>query len=254
VCRRMPTWKDQAGRKRVFVPTSLMPEHDEKDELRHAFYLDTGPLFLVFSGLLDADDPLMADAREWFRAGPQRSQNRYDGNCWQLPVLNHEMSSCEPAYSWNVFHAHQMGDRYAFMSGMYSLFAGSLSRKTWISCETRGGITGNVFSAPLAIYMARLAVIDDQVCPDELHLLRMMPLAWAGPNDACRFENVPTEFGNVTLLTQVGPDGRTLKVTWKPRFEAAPRRVVLHVPPVKGLKTVTVNEQSVRPRAGTVTL
>ena len=142
---------------------------------------------------------MMKDTCAYFRAGPQHQTYRHDTNCWQLPVLEHEMSSCEPCYSWNVFHSWQLDDRQHFLEGMYSLFAGAMSRQTRISCETRGGITGNVFASSLAIYLARLAVIDDQLRPDELHLLRFMPLAWLHPEKTALFRQVPTEHGPVTV-------------------------------------------------------
>lgn len=241
-CRQMPVWKDARGRKHVLVPTALSGE--SRAETRHAFYLDTGPLFLVFAGLLEADDPLMAGVRLWFREGPPWTLYRRDSNCWQVPVLDHEMSSCEPCYSWNIFHSWQLGDRARFLEGMYSLFAGSLSRKTGVSCETRGGITGTVFSAPLAIRMARLAVIDDEIRDDELHLLRLMPLAWLRPGDACRFDAVPTLYGPVTLRTRRSRDGGTLEVTFRSEFHHAPRRMWLHVPPAPGLRRVVINGRS----------
>ena len=129
------------------------------------------------------------------------------------------------------------------MEGLYSVFAGSISRQTQVSCETRGGVTGNVFDAPLAIYLARLAVIDDERVENELHLLRLMPLAWLKPGAAAAFEKMPTEFGPVTLQTKVSADGQTLDVTFKPSFRkgAAPARIRLHVPPIRGLKRLVVN-------------
>jgi hypothetical protein len=238
-CKSMPTWKDSKGRRRQFIPTALAG--DDKAESRHAFYLDAGPLFLVFAGLLNADDALMKDTLAWFREGPQRAYNRNDSNCWQVPVLNHEMSSCEPCYSWNVFHSWQSGDRVKFLEGMYSLFAGSMSRKTWVSCETRGGITGNIFSATLAIYLARLAMIDDQIKPDELHLLRLMPDVWLRPHARCEFDLLPTEYGPVTLHTAMDTKGGKLSVTFKPRFRKSPKKVILHLQP--GIKQVVINGQ-----------
>ncbi|MFZ5495379.1 MAG: hypothetical protein ACOZE5_08595 [Verrucomicrobiota bacterium] len=242
--RQMPAWRDEQGRSRQFAPTTLAG--GEKSETRHAFYLDAGPLFLVFAGLMEASDPLMQDACAWFRSGPQHRFFRPDSSCWQVPVLIHEMSSCEPCYSWNVFHSWQQGDRSRFLEGMYSLFAGSMSRQTRISCETRGGITGNVFSAPLAVYLARLAVIDDQLQPDELHLLRLMPLAWLVPGKTAFFQNMPTEHGPVTVETRLSPDGETLDITYQPAFRVPPRKVWLHLPPVEGLKTVKVNGKILR--------
>ena len=185
----------------------------------------------------------MDDVRRWFREGPQRKFYRRDANCWQVPVLDHEMSSCEPCYSWNLFHSLQLGDRAKFIEGLYSLWAGSISRKTRVSCETRGGITGNAFTAPLAIYLSRLAVIDDELVENELHLLRLIPLAWLKPGATATFAKMPTEFGPVTLQTKVSADGRTLNVTFKPAFRkgASPARIVLHVPPITGLRQLLVN-------------
>ena len=251
-CAKMPTWQDAKGKMRTLVPTALAGE--EKEETRHAFYLDTGPLFPVFAGLMDADDTLMDDVRAWFREGPQTKLYRRDANCWQVPVLDREMSSCEPCYSWNVFHTWQLGDRPRFLEGMYSLFAGSLSRQTWTSCETRGGITGTVFASPLAIYLARLAAVDDQLKEGELHLLRLAPLAWLQPGDKCRFDKLPTEYGPVTLRTRVSKDGKTLHVTWRPAFRATPKKVVLHIPPMPGLETVLVNGEAVQAKGGKVIL
>jgi hypothetical protein len=239
-----PAWKDEQGNAHAFVPTTLAGE--EEAETKHAFYLDCGPLFLVFAGLMDAQDPLMREACRYFRAGPQVKLYRHDTNCWQTPVLEHEMSSCEPCYSWNVFHSWQLGDRERFLEGMYSLFAGAMSRQTRVSCETRGGITGNIFAASLAVYLARLAVIDDQLRPEELHLLRLMPLAWLAPGKTSVFRQVPTEYGPVTVETRRSRDGQSLAVIYQPAFRFPPRKVWLHLPPAEGLQTATVNGRTVR--------
>jgi len=253
-CQTMPTWKDAKGRRRRAIPSALSGQ--QKYDFRHAFTLDGGSLFLVFAGLMDADDPLMRDALAWFREGPAQAFYRRDSNCWQVPVLEHEMSSCEPCYSWNLFHAWQSGDRAHFLEGMYSVFAGGVSRKTQISCETRGGVTGTVFAAPLALYSARLAVIDDQLRERELHLLRLIPKAWLKPGDAGRFDSMPTEHGPVTLRTKVSRDGKTLDVTWLPAFRDVPPRVILHQPssPLGQPMRLKVNGQAVKPLRGRVIL
>jgi hypothetical protein len=251
-CRKMRSWRDARGRNHMLVPTALTG--DARNETRHAFYLDTGPLFPVFAGLINANDPLMDGVRLWFREGPPHRFYRRDSNCWQVPALDHEMSSCEPCYSWNVFHSWQLGDRQKFLEGMYSLFAGSVSRKTGISCETRGGITGTVFSAPLAIYMARLAVIDDEIKENELHLLRLTPLAWLKPGDQGVYKAVPTVYGPVTLLTRISRDGGALDVKYEPAFRHTPGKAVLHVPPIPGLKTVRVNGKRMTARRGSILL
>jgi hypothetical protein len=219
-------------------------------DLKFPFYLDGGPLFLVYSGLMDADDELMRSAASYFREGPNTRTYDLKGN-WDQPVcLHHEMSSCEPCYSLNVYHAHQQGDRYRFLEGMYSLFAGAMSRHTSIGCEHRGGIGGTLFSVCLPIDLARLAVIDDQIKADELHLLRLVPLAWLKSDMQTKFEHMPTEFGPVTLRFQLQQAGRQLSVSFENQFRRAPKRIMLHVPPLETLKEVLVNGKSVPAKAG----
>lgn len=136
---RQKTWTDDSGQVHRLVPLAVYGEQDF--EYRNAFYLDTGPMVLVFAGLLEPDDPMITSTLEWFREGPPAKIYRYDGDCWQVPALHREMSSCEPCYSWNIFISHALGDRLKFLEGVYSLFAGSISRQTYTMCETRGGIT-----------------------------------------------------------------------------------------------------------------
>lgn len=238
VARQTPTWTDAAGKVHPMAPRSLSGDKDFG--IGHAFYLDGGPLFLVFAGLMDADDELIRTNRAWFREGPSRKTYQDNGNCFQPPSLHHEMSSCEPCYTWVFFHSWQQGDRPRFIEGMYSLFAGACSQQTYTVCETRGGITGVTPCLP-GVWLARLAMIDDQFHDDELHLLRLAPLAWLRADRPTRLQNVPTEFGVVSLTAQLGPDGRELQVTFTPRFRAAPRRMVLHVPPLKRLTTIRFN-------------
>ncbi|NUQ64055.1 MAG: hypothetical protein HUU20_16380 [Pirellulales bacterium] len=232
----MPEWTDGDGRRHRFVPTALPRGGD----IQFPFYLDTGPLFLVYGGLMKADDDLMRSALHYFRAGPNR--RTYDlAGAWHQPVsLHHEISSCEPCYSWNVFHAWQAADRPRFLEGLYSLLTGSMSRRTSIGCEHRGGVSGTLFSVPLPIELARLSVIDDQIEPGRLHLLRLVPLAWLRTDRPTTFERIPTELGPVTLRLQLQENGRRLLVTFQPHFRRKPQGVLLHVPPLDGLSEIAV--------------
>lgn len=245
---RMPEWIDGDGRKHRFVPTAL----PEGGDIKFPFYLDTGPLFLVYGGLMNADDDLMRSAVHYFRAGPNR--RTYDlGGAWHQPVcLQHEISSCEPCYSWNVFHAWQAGDRPKFLEGMYSLLTGSMSRRSSIGCEHRGGVSGTLFSVPLPIELARLAVIDDQLEPNRLHLLRLVPLAWLRADRPTTFDRIPTEFGPVTLRFQLKENGRRLLVTFKPQFHHFPQKISVHVPPLDGLSEIAVGDRMHATRPGDV--
>jgi hypothetical protein len=237
---KMPQWTDSSGKKHHLVPTALPSGGD----LKFPFYLDTGPLFLVYAGLMDADDELMRSSLAYFREGPNVASYDITG-AWHQPIsLRHELSSCEPCYSWNVFHAWQSGDRPKYMEGFYSLLCGAVSRQTSVGCEHRGGISGNLFTLPLTLEIARRAVIDDQFELGSVHLLRLVPLAWLRNDQAVNFENLPTELGPVTLRFAVRDAGKRLDVTFEPTWRAKPTRVVLHVPPVEGLRTIRCNGKS----------
>ena len=102
--------------------------------------------------------------------------------------------------------------------------AGALSRQTYISCETRHGIYGNIFASPLLVDQIRLAVVDDVIENDAIHLLRVVPKAWLRSDYLTRFEDIDlTEVLNLTqaqidiscgnLNTRV-PKGRWIPDTW----------------------------------------
>ena len=268
VCEDGPRWTDSEGRLRYQPPTALFSEgrpnipdwmlvHAEGlpegyTFMSDGFYLDGGPLCLVWSGLMDVDDPIMKDLIDFFREGPnwklQNTGSPYEP--LDRAVLVHEMSSCEPCYSFNMFHNWKNGDRERYLEGMYSLLVGSISQKTYISCEHRHKVQGTLFSYPLAFYFEKLAVLDDQIEPGSLHLLRFCPLAWVSKEDKTELAGMPTEFGPVDLSFKLSGDGKTLDMefshAWgntsgKDTIHGAPERIVIHIPPVPGLKKVRIN-------------
>ena len=258
ICAEGPKWTDEKGQVRFRPPAELVPPETGSrhqaagraaghTSMTDAFYLDTGPLCLVWAGLMEADDPIMQDVAAFFREGPNWHLRKPLPWSLDRPVLEHEMSSCEPCYSFNVFHSWKLGDRQRYLEGMYSLLVGSTSQNTYISCEHRSGIQGTQFSFPLGFHLARLAVIDDRIEPGSLHLLRFCPLAWLDSSRPARFQGIATELGRVNLQLQLSQDGKTLLVDFAlaPGQPAAtlraPERVILHIPPVPGLKTVRIN-------------
>ncbi len=248
--KRLPKWKDRAGKEHPIVPMALNDDDSNGYGINHPFYLDTGPMFGVYAGVLPADDELMRTAVAFLREGPQVPREFSPFYWEQTPYLWHEMSHCEPCYSWNVFHTHQLGDRQRYLEGMYSLFTGALSRQTYISCETRDGVTENVFSAPLAVHLARLAVVDDEIEPGALHLLRLTPLAWISAQQQTRFENIANDFGPVTLKWKLTEDGKALQIDYAPQFRHPPSTVVLHVPPSPGLEKLIINGKEHKAKSG----
>jgi len=210
--RKNPVWTDRQGQEHHYVPygfSGYVPD------FQRMVYLDTGPMFLVFVGLLDADDPLMRSTCEFFRQRPDVEDGKRPRQPnVHAPCLVHEISTCEPCYSWNIFHTHQLGDRHKFLEGMYSLFAGGMSRQTFISCESRGGVTGNVFVDPVTLKFQLLS----------------------GPANSGSSDKRKT--------------GKKLRVSFTPKFRYNPNKVILHIPPVDGLSGVIVNGREFRVEAG----
>ena len=233
----MPTWTTGAGVEHRVVPTGLVgPEMQS-----HPFFLDTGPMVLVYAGLLNADDPLMKDSLAYYREGPDVKLYDPRSHMHQRAILTHEISTCEPCYSFNILCSWQSGDRERFLEGVYALLAGALSQQTFSGCEHRHGIWSLPAPGALMFYAMKLSVIDDALNPEELHLLRLVPKAWVTSNHLTRFENIATEFGPVDLKFKLSEDGKALDVTFAGDWRYKPGRVVLHAPPVPGLSKIVVN-------------
>lgn len=230
---RQPQWTDPAGRQ-FPLPVANLVEPAERHPFGDLVLLDAGPMFLVYVGLMDAADPLMRSAVEFFRVGPNRRLYGLRPNPIDRPILVHEQSTGEPCYSWNVFHTWALGDRSRFLEGMYGLLTGGISDQTYIASEHRHGMYGNLCTTGLIFWMLRHAVLDDAIADGEVHLLRLVPQAWL-PGSA--FTAMPTLFGPVDLRFEQA--GGTLLVTFTPHWRQPPERVVLHVPP--GVDRVEVN-------------
>jgi len=124
---------------------------------------------------------------------------------------------------------------------MYSLFGGAISTQTYINCEHRNAMYGNVFVAPLMTWSLRQSVIDDQLAERELHLLRLVPLAWISEKEETIFENVPTEYGPVDLRFKKSMDGKTLDVSFLGHWREKPKTIIVHAPPIPGLSKIVIN-------------
>ena len=247
--KTMPTWTDKNGVEHKMTPRYFQPGN--KTETTHAWYLDCGPLSLVWLEMLDADDPLMVSCLEFFRNGPNRA--KWDVNNrspFQPPCLIHEMSSCITYWSWSFYHSWQKNDRFRYLEGMYSMLAGSMSMQTYIGTDVRHGTSGIAWMAAALADLVKLAVIDDVIHEGELHLLRLIPQAWLRDDYLTRFENIATEYGQVTVKFKLQDKGETINLQFKPNFHTQPEKVILHVPPVKGLKYINLNGKKLEVKPG----
>ncbi|GAB3419899.1 hypothetical protein [Flindersiella endophytica] len=235
-----PRWTDPSGVRHP-VPQANLVEPAKAHPFGDLVLLDAGAMFLVYTGLMDAADPLMRSAVEFFRVGPNTRLYGLRPNPIDRPVLIHEQSSGEQCYSWNIFHSWQLGDRSRYLEGMYGLLTGGISDQTYIASEHRHGMYGNLCATGLITWLLRHAVIDDSLAEGELHLLRLCPLAWLSDTEDTYFERMPTLYGPVSLRFR--RSGDELLVTYDGQWRREAPRVVVHRPPVPGLRALIVNGQ-----------
>jgi hypothetical protein len=234
-----PTWTDPNGVKHPVLPTKFYGPQSAWQDLES---FDQGALMSVFAGLMPADDPLMTSFVEFFRVGPNVANfDPAHHTALDRVVLDHEQSSGEPCYSWNLFHSWQRADRGHFLEGLYGLLTGAVSPHTYVSGEHRHGMYGTLFVQPLITWAARHAVIDDSLTAGELNLLRLCPLAWISADSETVFDKMPTLFGPMSLRFRLSADGKTLNVTHTTTWAESPTRIVVHRPPVPGLERLVVN-------------
>lgn len=234
-----PRWTDPDGKKHPVLPSKFSGPESPWPFLE-AF--DTGALTAVWAGLMPADDPLMRSYLEFFRVGPNVELfDPWHHTALDRVVLDHEQSSGEPCYSWNLFHTWQRGDRARFLEGMYGLLVGACSPDTFIAGEHRNAMYGSLFVQPIVTWAVRHALVDDAIAEGDLHLLRLCPLAWVSDETRTTLDSAPTLYGVVDLGFQLSKDRRTLSVSFRGDWRERPRRIVLHPPPVPGLRWVVVN-------------
>ena len=223
---KVPFWIDNEGQKVSFIPTEINGGIWENN--RAAFYLDTGVLFLAFAGLIDHQSPVFDAALKWFREGPQVKYWRFDGCCWQVPILYHEMSSCEPTYSWNMDINFLRNDIKRYIEGLYAQFAGARTKDLFSEIETRNGQFAVNFTTPVAIRHFRNCLIYEN--GKNLELMKIIPKAWLKPRDILKFENVPTYFGPMGLIVETDVCGRSIQVDINLPTRNEPEAIYLNIP------------------------
>jgi len=64
---------------------------------------------------------------------------------------------------------------------------------------------------------------------DELHLLEGLPIAWTRPGDQTRLADVPTSFGDVSLLLDMAKDGQSARIIVTPPQRQVPEKIIVHL-------------------------
>ncbi|GAA0592735.1 hypothetical protein GCM10009534_28810 [Kribbella sandramycini] len=232
-----PKWRHPDGND---YPIYSHNFHGPAGAFGEAMRLDAGAMVMVWAGLLPATDPRMVKYCDYFRVGP--NVKLWNGGSRKhpldAPILEHEISSFEPIYSWNLFHSWQLGDRARFLEGMYSLAVGGVSPQTYIPFEHRGGMSASLGTHATIFSLMRLAVVDDQLHDADLNLLRLCPMAWLSTDEDTVFDKMPTVYGPISLkFRRTGASQLTL--TWTATWRSKPARLLVHAPP--GFTTLVIN-------------
>jgi len=233
------TWTDYRGRAVPFVPTELTGNLKQQGIDQHAFYLDTGPLVLPWSGLLDASDPLVDATLQWLAEGPSATRHLAESHSGQNPALIHEISSCEPVFSWNIFSRFLRHERSEFIEGMMSLLAGGQEPSVLSNVEHRHGMFGLVCNVVMA--HLRNAYVFEDVEHNTLHLFRMVPREHLKAGDRVSWRRLPTCFGPMDLELEVGHGGRPVKAEITLPGRQAPAQVIVHPLPIEGGESPVIN-------------
>jgi hypothetical protein len=237
--RRTLRWVDPRGAEIPFIPWELSQKGTES---LHAFYLDTGPMVLGATGLMDPNDETMTWAMQWLTEGPDAGKGSPDWSDWkERPSLRYEMSSAEPAHSWNIALRFLRNERIPFLEGFYSLAAGAVSRKFQGGVETRDGINSvPLTNAVLATHLRNMLVFES---PEEgsLEILRNSPSAWLSPGREVRVENAPTYFGETTFRIRSTSSGVEADVQLPKRNPVRTFKLHLVDPRGRPLRKVLVN-------------
>lgn len=235
-CNKAPVWTAGDGTVYPFIPTEVSGKLWNRH--RHAFYLDTGPMFLAFAGIIDIENEIYDAVLKWFREGPQVKYWRFDGCCWQIPVLHHEMSSCEPCYSWNMEINFQRGDREHFIEGLFALLAGSRNTDLFSDIETRNGMFATNFSTPVTFRHFRNALVFEN--RNTLELLKILPAAFLEPGSYIRLDRLPTYFGQMSIHIDCDNSG-SIRIYISVPDRTMPEKVRLHIPPPLFSRDITIN-------------
>jgi hypothetical protein len=237
-------WTDSNGVAIPFVPYEL----NQKTPTGHAFYLDTGPMFLGVAGLLPPQDDTMTWAMKWLTEGPDAGKYNPDwSDLGDTPSLVFEMSSCEPAYSWNLPLRFLRNESDRFLEGFYSLCAGAVSRRFLEGCETRDGIIGlPVTNAVIGNHLRNMLVFDDEKS-GSLELLRNAPRRWLLPGKAIRVRGAETYFGLLSYRVDTTQDGTRVEIDCPERQPVNTLRLHLRLPDQRTVRSVTVNGKRLKP-------
>ena len=236
-CKHSPVWTDDNGCAYPFIPTEISGKLWDRN--RHAFYLDTGPLFLAFSGLVDIESEIFDAVLKWLREGPQVKYWRFDGCCWQVPVLYHEMSSCEPCYSWNMDVNFLRNDRAHFIEGLFAQFAGARNTDLFSDVETRNGMFATNFTTPVTFRHFRNALVFEN--ENILEFLRMLPEAFMSPGSSLRLKRLPTYFGPVDISFDSDSNTNRFCVNISMSLRTRPDKIRFYIPPQALSRKIAVN-------------
>jgi hypothetical protein len=244
--QRTNRWQDKSGAWLQFIPFRLGQVAMEDPQY---FYLDAGPMMLGVAGLIDPKDETMTWAMKWLTEGPN-SAGDPDWQDWTRPAsLRYEMSSLEPCYSWNIHLRFLRGEREKFLEGVYSLAAGSVTRRYLGGYEHRNGIQAlPVTNSALDTHLRNMLVIEDEG-GQGLELLRNSPSAWLRPEKRIRVDRAQTWFGPLNF--RVTSSAARVEAEIETPARKAPQwiRIYLNHPEGKALRSVTVNGAPVAPAA-----
>ncbi len=209
------------------------------------FYLDIGPLHLVETGILDADEPLV----DWMlrfvgQDGPYYQMLDLQGVTARSPAcLYHGVSTFEPFYAPHAAIYYQRDDVDRYLETFYGLLAAGMSRKTYTMVETREGIWHLPWADAEFTKFLRWMLVKEE--GDVLRLAWATPRVWLEHGRSLSVTRAPSLYGplDFRITSQVGEG--IIEANICPPRRNPPKRLILRLrhPAALSISRVTVNGQ-----------
>jgi len=214
-CPTVPPWAEATGALSLYAEGERCFTHESfvaQDSL-------IGPHWLMFQGIIDADDSL--------------GDILLRSHATLSTVRNVALS--QPYYSRHDWAHVARGEAKAFLKTYYNGFSGLADRETYTWWEHYHLVSPHkTHEEAWFLMQTRWMLILER--GDTLYLLRAVPRAWMSNGKSVRFERMGSHFGPVSLAVESRLGDGVMTASYSLDAERRPGKLVLRLPHPAGLK------------------
>jgi|GEM_PF-1991129 hypothetical protein len=184
------------------APYGLDRDPDDHTKLgwaRWASYGDVGPQTLAWAGVFQPDEDVITWTLQFAEEYPLPI--RFPGLPEPHPIFKYGISYSQPLYNYQTDAWFWRDEIDKYVEAFYSLLAGAMSPKTYVTLEHRQIPTPHSWhyawgDGEISMFIRRTLLAERG---RTLHLLRGIPRSWLEDDKRIRVENAPTHFGTVSF-------------------------------------------------------